>query len=140
MLTTQTYTRAELPVVAQKLLNRYVSSRVLCFSGQLGAGKTTLIAEICRLLGYSGEVTSPTFGLVHEYAGLAGPIYHFDLYRPQSEDELLEIGMDEYLESGRYCLIEWPERILHWLPAGAVHFSLQVVDDGTRKLEAQLYL
>ncbi len=84
---------------------------IVCLSGNLGSGKTTLSRGICEGLGVSEYITSPTFTLINEYQGRL-PIFHFDLYRIQSPLELYELGLDEYLYGEGVCLIEWPEIIM----------------------------
>lgn len=95
--------------LAEELVRMFPEFPVFLFSGQLGAGKTTLIREICQHLGVDGPVSSPTFSIVNEYICNNGAIYHFDLYRIKSPGELLDIGWYEYVDSGRLCLVEWPE-------------------------------
>jgi tRNA threonylcarbamoyladenosine biosynthesis protein TsaE len=76
----------------------------------MGSGKTTLIKAICRQLGVDeSQMSSPTFSIANEYQGIKSKIYHFDLYRVKSEEELFQIGFEEYIDSGCYCFIEWPE-------------------------------
>jgi tRNA threonylcarbamoyladenosine biosynthesis protein TsaE len=75
----------------------------------MGVGKTTFIKEIAKVLGVNDTMSSPTYSIVNEYQLENGKIFHFDLYRVKSFDECLDIGMDEYLNSGNYCFIEWPE-------------------------------
>lgn len=101
----------ELPRVAADLLSGISDTKVWCFHGNLGAGKTTLIREICRQLGVEGEVKSPTFGIVHEYADRLGePVYHMDFYRLKSPEEAFDLGYENYLYSSYFCFIEWPEK------------------------------
>ena len=91
----------------------------------MGAGKTTLVSALCKQLGVQDNVTSPTFSLVHEYVSTSGEsIYHFDLYRIRSEEEVLDLDFTAYFESGCYCFIEWPEKALRIIPATycKVHF------------------
>lgn len=95
------------------------------FYGEMGAGKTTLIKSICRHLGYEGPTASPTFAIVNEYPLASGKrIFHFDFYRLRSEREALDIGLEDYLDSGDYCLMEWPEKILNLLPADCVNIKI----------------
>jgi len=88
----------------------------VCIFGEMGVGKTVFTNGLCRALGVKEYVTSPTFTVVNEYDGAGFPIYHFDMYRIEDEDELLEIGFDEYLNSGGICIIEWPEKVKGALP------------------------
>ncbi len=85
-------------------------NKILLFEGEMGSGKTTLIKEICRQLFVTDVTGSPTFSIVNQYKCQDGnTVYHFDLYRLKNKSEVFEIGMDEYIQSGKYCLIEWPE-------------------------------
>ena len=83
---------------------------VLALRGDLGAGKTQFVKGLAAGLGYTGEVTSPTFTLIHEYLGGRLPLYHFDFYRLETEEEAVRIGLDEYLESDGVCVIEWADK------------------------------
>jgi tRNA threonylcarbamoyladenosine biosynthesis protein TsaE len=83
---------------------------ILLLKGELGTGKTTLAKALCNRLGYDGEVTSPTYAIINEYLTNDGRIiFHMDLYRIQHLEELQDLGFIEYIESGQYCIIEWPE-------------------------------
>lgn len=95
--------------VAKVLMEGIPQWRILIFSGELGAGKTTLIKALCDLLGVQEAVSSPTYALVNAYTTVSGmPVYHFDWYRIKDEQELLDIGIYEYLDGPGICLIEWP--------------------------------
>ena len=108
---------------------------VVAISGDVGAGKTTLVQAICRGAGVREEVTSPTFALVHRYDGARWPVYHLDLYRTRSPDELTQIGWDEIVAEHALILIEWPERAGDRLPAGAVPLALEHAEgDAERRL------
>jgi tRNA threonylcarbamoyladenosine biosynthesis protein TsaE len=100
----------ELPRIARAILESYPKERVFLLQGDMGSGKTTLIKRLCKELGVSTNMGSPTFALVNEYLSKdVGKIYHFDLYRIKSSRELAELGFSDYLDSGSYCFIEWPE-------------------------------
>ncbi|WP_347158215.1 tRNA (adenosine(37)-N6)-threonylcarbamoyltransferase complex ATPase subunit type 1 TsaE [Pontibacter chitinilyticus] len=117
---------ADLPAAASVLLDAAAQASILLFEGPMGAGKTTLIKELCRQMGVQENVSSPTFALVNEYAGEGGkPIYHFDFYRINEEREALDIGALEYFDSGRLCLIEWPSLIPNLLPEHYLLVQLQ---------------
>ncbi len=120
--------------LAGALLHGCAGRRVFTFSGELGSGKTTLIKALCTELGVESGISSPSFGIVHEYAGRQGPVYHFDLYRLKDASELEAIGFEEYLESGHYCFIEWPEMARNVLPADPVRVSIDVGATGTRTI------
>jgi len=101
---------------------------VVAVSGELGAGKTTLIQAICRGYGVTEEVTSPTYAIVHEYAALAGPVFHLDLYRLEGERDLTNVGWDDVLAARALVLVEWPERAGDRLPGEHVSIALEYVD------------
>lgn len=99
---------------------------ILALHGVLGAGKTQIVKGLARGLGFRGDVTSPTFTIVHEYRGGRLPIYHLDLYRMADEKAAIDIGLEEYLPSDGVTVIEWPERIASILPPEAQHWELEV--------------
>ncbi len=106
-----------------------------CFSGDLGAGKTTLIKALCRTLGVEEHVTSPTFSLVQEYRTSENrAVYHLDLYRIESSDELLQIGIEEIFDSGCWTFVEWPEIAAGILPAHHFTISMRVESEHLRKI------
>ena len=107
---------------------------VLAFYGKMGAGKTTFVKALCRVLGVDDVVNSPTFAIVNEYdsAVLQSPIYHFDFYRIKTLDEAYNIGTDDYFYSGHPCFIEWPELIEPLLPETALRVEIEEQPDGTR--------
>lgn len=129
----------ELVPGVQRLLDYLGEKRVIAFSGEIGAGKTTLIQAFCRQLGVREPVTSPTFSLVNEYTypdedGQLRYIYHMDLYRLKRVEEALDFGIEEYLNEEDYCLIEWPEIVEALLPADTVRINMQIIDNSTRKV------
>ena len=100
---------------------------VFALHGVLGAGKTQLVKGLARGMGYTGDVTSPTFTIVHEYRGGRLPVYHLDLYRLKGESDCIEIGLEEYLPSDGVTVIEWPDRLGSILPPQTQHWELEVV-------------
>jgi len=104
---------------------------VVALVGDLGAGKTHFSKGVVSGLSAKGEVTSPTFSLVHEYPGGRLPVFHFDFYRIDSPDELIRIGWDEYLDEDGIILVEWADKFPELLPEGMIplHFSIEA--DGT---------
>ena len=134
MLATLTLRKpADAPEIARVILQGYPEARVLAFHGDLGAGKTTLIKALGQELGVAGAMSSPTFALVNEYRSGAGdPVYHFDLYRLKDAAELDAIGFSEYVDSGNYCFIEWPQLAEELLPPGTLHVTLEEGANGVR--------
>jgi len=118
----------DLKKAALELIEFSGKDRILCFYGEMGAGKTTFIRYLCRELGVLENVSSPTFSIVNEYRTQSGErVYHFDFYRLNSAQEALDIGIHEYFDSGSYCLVEWPEKILNLLPQP--HTMVRIVPD-----------
>lgn len=108
------------------------------FRGQMGAGKTTLIKEICQRLGVKHTIQSPTFSLVNQYETEQGEtLYHFDLYRLKNTREALDIGIEEYLDSGNICFIEWPEQAEDLWDIPHANFLIEAINEKQRKLEIQ---
>jgi tRNA threonylcarbamoyladenosine biosynthesis protein TsaE len=111
------------------------SGRVFLFYGSMGAVKTTFIRAICEELGVEESVNSPTFAIVNEYrSGEGDPIYHFDFYRINKEEEAYDFGYEDYFYSGELCFVEWPEKIENLLPEDAVTVSITEQPDGTREV------
>lgn len=117
-----------LPEAAGKLMKVVGDRRVIAFHAPMGAGKTTLIAELCRQLGVADDSASPTFSILNEYCSqtTGESIYHFDFYRLETPEEAFDIGAEDYFYSGRYCFIEWPEIVEEMLPAETVDVKISV--------------
>lgn len=119
--------------LAQHLLAAAGDQKVWCFEGSMGAGKTTLIAALCKALGVANGISSPSYGLVHEYQGRGGQrICHFDFYRIKSQQEAFDMGAEDYFFSGDYCFIEWPERIADLLPDQVFRLKIDIFEQSTR--------
>ena len=130
-------TAEALPQAAQEFASLMGDETVYAFYGEMGAGKTTFIRELCRALGVEEDLAkSPSFSIINEYRSdtTAELIYHFDLYRLESVDEALEIGVEDYFDSGALCLLEWPERIEPLLPDDTVKVTISVNPDDSRTL------
>jgi tRNA threonylcarbamoyladenosine biosynthesis protein TsaE len=122
-------TEAGLLPAAEQLLTSWPARRVFAFYGKMGAGKTTFIKAISSVLGAEDVVQSPSFSIVNEYKTSTGdPIFHFDFYRIRKIAEVYDIGYEEYIYSGAYCLIEWPELIEELLPADVVRVKISGED------------
>ena len=129
--------KTELPKIASLLLESFPNDRFFAFFGNMGAGKTTLIKEICSLLGVSDNVCSPTFSIVNEYIDSEGSsIYHFDFYRLNNLEETYDMGYEEYFYSGNYCFTEWSEKIEQLLPDRYIRIDIEEIDNGARKFVA----
>ena len=130
-----TFGKERLEEVARTFIQSIGGDRIFLFEGEMGAGKTTFIAEVCRQLGANDDFGSPTFSLVNEYLDSTGrSIYHFDLYRIETPQEILDMGATEYFDSGELCLVEWPDRLGPLEPDGARRVVLRVNHDDTRTL------
>ena len=121
---------------AGKLLTSFPGARIFAFYGEMGAGKTTFIKALCRQFGVGQFVTSPTFALVNEYRNNeeGRSFFHFDFYRIETLEEVLDMGYEDYFYSNSICFIEWPEKISGLLPAGTLRLSIDVLDDAKRRL------
>lgn len=130
---------SELPAAAASILNACKGYKLFALQGEMGTGKTTFARVFCEALGSKDWVSSPSFSIVNEYNYLnnegSGKIYHFDLYRLGSLEEALQMGILSYLESGDYCLIEWPELISDFLPEETVKISFTAMENESRKLQ-----
>lgn len=112
-------------------------STIFAFYGSMGAGKTTFIKAICEEMGVEDVITSPTFAIVNEYRSATSGelIYHFDFYRIKKQEEVYDMGYEDYIESGAVCFMEWPELIEKLLPEDVVKVSIKQQEDGSRIVE-----
>ena len=124
----------ETEAAGENLAKKLGRGRVAALSGDLGAGKTAFVRGLAKGLGINARVTSPTFTIVNEYDGEL-PLYHFDMYRISSEDELFELGWDDYLERGGVIAAEWSEKILHSLPENTVYVHIERTGDDSRRID-----
>lgn len=131
---------SSLPEVAGKLAPIMENHRLVAFEGPMGAGKTTLIAALCRELGMADEASSPTFSIINEYTSADGSdtIYHFDFYRLEGAEDAMEIGVEDYFNSGNLCLMEWAGNIGSLLPAETLIITITPQADGSRILDIPL--
>jgi len=121
---------AELPEIAEFIINTFSEKRIFIFKGELGSGKTTLIKAICSLLKVDDLTNSPSFSIVNEYHTENGAmIYHFDFYRIENIKEVYDIGYEEYFYSGNYCFVEWPEIAEKILPPGHIEIGIEIQED-----------
>jgi len=128
----------ELPQAAAQVRAALGAHRIVLLEGEMGAGKTTFIKALCRELGVTDDVSSPTFALVNEYRDAHdAPIYHFDFYRLDDPREAVDLGALEYFDSGYLCLIEWPSRVEALLPPDRLLLTLTVTGPTSRELKIE---
>lgn len=129
------YSLNELTSVAKELITA-CKYKILLFNGPMGVGKTTLIKEVCKVLGVEDIAHSPTFSIVNEYiTNNEDQVYHFDFYRIENEDEAYDIGIEDYFYSDNWCLVEWPENIKNLLPLESVDINITLLDNGQRNIQ-----
>ncbi|WP_107823412.1 tRNA (adenosine(37)-N6)-threonylcarbamoyltransferase complex ATPase subunit type 1 TsaE [Mangrovibacterium marinum] len=139
MFSIEIKTLEDLPKVAKAFIETFKDERLFAFYGNMGAGKTTFIKALCRAMGSTDNITSPTFALVNEYdTQLPEKIYHFDFYRVKDMTEAMDLGFDDYVESGNYCFMEWPERIERLLPDHLVEVKIEETGPTSRLLTANI--
>lgn len=130
------YTIQELPKIAGMILAN-TTSKTLLFYGDMGVGKTTLIKELAKRIGVQDTLSSPTFSIVNEYVLDSDKLFHFDFYRITSEEEVLDIGIEDYFESPHWKLIEWPEKVEKFLPIENSKIQLTKNQNGSRTLNLE---
>ena len=129
-----TATEQQLSDVAAAILQAYPNERVFGFYGEMGTGKTTLIKQMCKVLGVQDITSSPTFAIINEYwTEQDQPIYHFDFYRIDEPADATRIGFEEYLYSGHYCFIEWTEKVEDIMQGDYIPIRIERVDEITRR-------
>ena len=130
---------SELRPAARRFLSLVEGKRIFAFYGVMGAGKTTFIKAICEELGSLDRVTSPTFTIVNEYVTSdTDSLFHFDFYRIEKPEEIFDFGFEEYLSSGKYCFLEWPERAEDLLPPETIIVKINVESDTVRKIIVEI--
>lgn len=135
---TKIYGIDQLDHIASWVIDKAGEERIWVFKGEMGAGKTTLVKSIAKQLNVVDPISSPTFGLVNHYARNTGEeIYHFDFYRIEDPDEVLDIGIEEYFYSQNYCWVEWAEKVADFLPDQYFLIKLEILSDSERKLTLQ---
>ncbi|MBR2262188.1 MAG: tRNA (adenosine(37)-N6)-threonylcarbamoyltransferase complex ATPase subunit type 1 TsaE [Paludibacteraceae bacterium] len=126
---------ASIHQTAKEFITAMGEKKVFLFYGSMGAGKTTFIRAICEELGVKESINSPTFAIINEYkSGVGEPIFHFDFYRINKEEEAFDFGYEDYFYSGNLCFVEWPEKIENLLPEDAVKVTIQELPDGSREV------
>ena len=125
----------ELTKTAKEILRDFDKNKMFAFYGKMGSGKTTIIKALCEELGSNDNITSPTFAIVNQYNTFEkGLIYHFDFYRIKSQEEVFDIGYEDYFYNNNYCFIEWPELIENLLPDNCIKVKIDELNKGVRKI------
>lgn len=120
---------------AQKILKEFSDNRIFGFYGEMGAGKTTLIKELCKILEIENVTSSPTFAIINEYWRKNGdPVYHFDFYRINTDEEVYGIGFRDYLDSDQFCFLEWTEKIEHLMNQSFVKVEILKISETEREV------
>ena len=116
---------SELDNLSKIILNNRKGRNIICFYGEMGVGKTTLIKVICKELGVEDNVSSPTFSIVNEYISSSrDSVYHFDFYRIEDDQEAMDMGCEEYFFKNSLCFIEWPEKVSSLIPEEALKIKI----------------
>ena len=124
---------------ARELIETLHDKRIFAFYGEMGAGKTTLIKALCRILKVTDVTSSPSFGLIYEYRTRGSDsIYHFDFYRIEHLEEAYDLGFEEYMDGSQYCFIEWPDKVASLLPPETVNVNMTIVGNNERTLEVEV--
>ena len=123
----------ETEALGQALVQKLAPGAVVAFSGDLGAGKTAFVRGMAQGLGITQRVTSPTFTIVNEYEGGRLPLFHFDMYRLASSDDLWDIGWEDYLERGGVCAVEWSENVAEAME-DAITVTIEKLGEDTRRI------
>lgn len=131
--TVETRSAEETLALARRLATELRPCDVVALSGELGAGKTVFVQGVARALGCEQAVTSPTFTIIHEYR-TQPPLFHVDLYRLNTEQEALDVGIEDYLRGDGICLVEWAERIERLLPASHIAVRIEVLSETARRV------
>lgn len=134
---TISYSEKDTEAFGEKLAGTLVANSVIALYGELGAGKTAFVRGLGRGLGVLAPVTSPTFAIVNEYSGTL-PLFHFDMYRLESADELFDIGWDDYIQRGGVCAVEWSENVEEAFESGTIKVSIKKLDGEKREITAEI--
>ncbi len=128
------YTLGQMDEIAQSLMKKFGTKSVWAFHAPMGAGKTTLITALCKILGVQDRVNSPTFAIMNEYQGLGKVIYHMDWYRLENDGEARRAGVEMAMDDSDYCFIEWPEKAINLIPSDALHIEIEILGPEHRRI------
>ena len=130
---TTSFYLSDINSIATEILNS-LDSKIILVYGEMGVGKTTLIRELVKELGYKKDISSPTFSIVNEYDLLDDLVYHFDFYRIESEEEIYDIGFEDYFQSKNWIFVEWPEKVKHLIDEPVNEIYLEKEDNNKRNI------
>lgn len=126
-------TEIDLQNIAKNILSDFGDQKIILFYGEMGVGKTTLIKILCQQLGVDEPTSSPTFSIVNEYLSNQNKsIYHFDFYRIEKEEEVYDLGYEDYFYNNNFCFVEWPEKIPNLLPKNVVKVKIVLDEENNR--------
>ena len=129
------FTLKEIDDTAKKFISLLNDKKIFAFNGEMGAGKTTFIHAICRQMGVTGKMSSPTYPIIINYKTVHdATIFHIDLYRLKDTQEVIQAGVEECINSEEYCFIEWPEKIMTILPSFTINIFIEIPDDTQRRM------
>lgn len=134
----KSYTLSELGAVAREIKSLLPGNKIVLFSGEMGSGKTTLIKELCKLIGDGDSANSPSYSVVNEYLLNGKKVVHFDLFRLKDKGELLDLGFFEYLDSSDFAFIEWPELALSLLESDCLDVTLESAGENLRRIHVRI--
>ncbi len=133
-----THSPAETEALGEALAQILRPGDVVALTGDLAAGKTRFVAGLARGLGLTDSVTSPTFAIAHEYREGPVPLFHFDMYRLSSSEELYDIGWEDYLAQGGICAVEWSENVADAMPPQSIFVDIRILDEETREITIRM--
>ena len=133
-----THSPAETEALGEALARLLRPGDVVALTGDLAAGKTRFVAGLARGLGLSDPVTSPTFAIAHEYRDGSLPLFHFDMYRLSSSEELYDIGWEDYLAQGGVCAVEWSENVADAMPPQSIFVDIRILEEETREITIRM--
>ena len=132
------FTLQEIDKAAKEFISLLTNSKIVAFNGEMGAGKTTFIHAVCRQMGVTDKMSSPTYAIINQYKTIGGTtINHIDLYRLKDTDEAIQAGVEDAVNSGDFCFIEWPEKIMVILPLHIINVFIEIADGTKRRLLAK---
>src|SRR5687768_14671884 len=132
------FTLQEIDDAAKKFISLFNDKKIFAFNGEMGTGKTTYIHAVCRQMGVAEKMSSPTYPIINQYKTVDNvTIFHIDLYRLKDKEEAIQSGVEECINSGEYCFIEWPEKISTLLPSFTINTFIEIIDNTQRRMIAK---